>query len=396
MRQIAIVSILLAAMAPFAAATAQSDGTQEYRLFTVKREQTQSTVDIAGTVTARTTVELTAQLPGRVDWIAGQEGDAFRRGDVLLQIDDSAWQAKLDAAVASRESAISAIRNAQVQLNRELTSPQSRASSQAPGGMGMPSMMDQMFTNPMQNMMGMRNRGAERSSDLAVRENALAQANTQLKHSEAQIKEIRAILRDTKSIAPFDGVIETLHVEQGDTVQPGQPMITYSEASAFQVQADVPQRLRAGLVEGMRMAVKLDGTPPAITATISRIFPTADPTQHTVRIEMDLPPGTPATAGQYAEVSVPDQSAAQRAELVIPGSAVIRRGGMPLVFAVGPEGRARLRVVRLGEAVDQGLTVVLSGIREGDRVVDDPPPGLRGGMLVDPAAAPEASARNNR
>lgn len=393
MRHFAMISTLLAASALFAAGPLASAATpRSYDLYTVKRQHTALSVDIAGTVTARKTVEMTAQLPGRIETISGQEGDAFETGDLLVQIDDSALRAKLDAAIASRQSALSAIRNARVQLNRELASPQSRASSQAPGGMGMPSMMDQMFTNPMQSMMGMRNRGAERSSDLVARETALAQANTQLRQSEAQIKEIRAALRDTKSIAPFDGVIETVHVEEGDTVQPGQPMITFSEAAGFQVQADVPQRLRAGLNEGMQLAVRLDGTDPMIVAPITRIFPTADPTQHTVRIELDLPYGTTATIGQYAEVSVPNMDAARRAELVIPKSAVIRKGGLPLVFAVGPDGRARLRVVRLGEEIDAHMTVVLSGVHEGAVLVDNPPPGLRSGTEVTtPAPQPDSA-----
>jgi RND family efflux transporter MFP subunit len=251
--------------------------------------------------------------------------------------------------------------------------------------------MDQMFTNPMQNMMGMRNRGAERGSDLVARETAVAQATTQLKQAQAQIKEINAILRDTKSVAPFNGVIEKVHVEEGDTVQPGQPMITYSEQAGYQVRADVPQRLRAGLVEGMPIAVKLDGEGPSILTRISRIFPTADPTQHTVRVELDLPPGSGATAGQYAEVSVPDLSYSQSSDIVIPKTSVIRKGGLPLVFGVGSDGRARLRVVRLGEDVGSKMCVVLSGVREGDLLVDNPPPGLRSGTLVAPSGEPQIS-----
>ncbi len=393
MRQNTIVSTLLAAAVSLIAGPVPGSNGEQYQLYTVKREHTPLSIDIAGTVAARKTVELTAQLPGRVERIAGQEGDNFIDGDTLIKLDDRAWRAKLDAAVAARDVSYSAIRNARVQLNRELTSPQSRAGSQAPGGMGMPSMMDQMFTNPMQNMMGMRNRGAERGSDLVARETALAQANTQLKQAEAQIKEIQAILRDTKSIAPFSGVVEKVHVEEGDTVQPGQPMLTFSEAAGYQIHADVPQRLRSGLVEGMPIAVKLDGRGPSIVARISRIFPTADPNQHTVRVELDLPEGTGATAGQYAEVSVPDLSSSQSSDIVIPKTSVIRKGGLPLVFGVGPDGRARLRVVRLGEDAGHKMCVVLSGLREGDLLVDNPPPGLRSGTIVAPDGEPQASTR---
>ncbi len=366
---VAILSGLVPLTTPFAA---------EYDLHPVKREQVSVHIAIAGTVTARKSVLLTAQIPGRIQYIAGQEGDRFQQGNLLVQIDDSALRAKLDAAVASRDSARAAMRNANMQLNRELRSPQSRASGQAPGGMGMPAMMDQMFTNPMQNVMGMRNRGAERDSDLVQRETQVTQASTQHKQAEAQIKEIQASLRDARSLAPFAGVVESVHVEVGDTIQPGQPILKYSETSGYQVEVDIPSRLSPALNEGDMLMVRLDGADPAINARISRIFPVADPRQHTVRVEMDLPLATVTTVGQYAEVSVPDQKAQRVPNLVIPKSAVIRKGGLPLVFAVGSDGRTRLRVVRLGENMGIGQCVVLSGLREGDLLGEQSTPRVGG------------------
>lgn len=383
---IAFFSSLAPLVAPFAS---------EYDLHAVKREQVSVHIAIAGTVSARKSVQLTAQIPGRIQYIAGREGDFFKQGNLLVQIDDSALRAKLDAAVASRDAALAAIRNANMQLNRELYSPQSRASGQAPGGMGMPAMVDQMFTNPMQDAMGMRNRGSERGSDLVARETQVTQAKTQHKQAEAQIKEIQASLRDARSMAPFAGVVESVHVEIGDTVQPGQPILNYSETSGYQIEVDIPSRLRPYLREGGLVMVRLDGSDPAINARISRIFPVADPRQHTVRVEMDLPLKTVATVGQYAEVSVQDQKAQRVPNLVIPKSTVIKKGGLPLVYAVGSDGRTRLRVVRLGENLGFNQCVVLSGLREGDIIVNNPPPGLAAGVQVrEPVAEPISTEKN--
>ncbi len=359
---------------------------QALQLHTVSKQSVALSINIAGTVAALKTAQLAAQIPGRVVFIAGQEGDRFQQGDELIRIDDSALRAKLDAAVAQRDASLAAIRNANVQMQRELVNPRSEASGQAPGGMGVPAMMDQMFTNPMQNMMGMRSRGNERYSDVVGHETKVAQATTQYKQAEAQIKEIQASLRDARTIAPFEGVIETLYAEMGDTKQPGQPLLTFSETNAFQVLADVPVRIRPGLKPGMKLPVRLDGTGQPIPARIARIFPVADPTQHTVRVEMDLPLGTQTTVGQYAEVSVPDSSASKAAGLYIPAGSVVRKGGLPLVFTVGEDGKTRLRVVRLGEQLGDKITV-LSGVREGDRLVANPQPGLRAGAQVAPGKA---------
>jgi len=168
-----------------------ADPAQAYDLHTVKPEQVSVHIAIAGTVSARKAVQLTAQVPGRISFIAGKEGDRFQQGATLVQIDDAALRAKLDAAVASRDAALAAIRNANMQLTRELYSPQSRAGGSAPGGMGMPAMMDQMFTGQMQDSMGFRNRSAERGSDVVARETQVSQAAAQQRQAEAQIKEIR-------------------------------------------------------------------------------------------------------------------------------------------------------------------------------------------------------------
>jgi multidrug efflux pump subunit AcrA (membrane-fusion protein) len=81
---------------------------QSLPLHTVTREAVPVSINIAGTVAALKTAQLTAQVPGRIIFIAGQEGDRFRQGDELIRIDDSALRAKLDAAVAQRDAALAA------------------------------------------------------------------------------------------------------------------------------------------------------------------------------------------------------------------------------------------------------------------------------------------------
>ena len=54
---------------------------------------------VAGTVSADKTLQLTAQMPGRIATIAGQEGDAFDKGTVLVELDDSALRARREAAL---------------------------------------------------------------------------------------------------------------------------------------------------------------------------------------------------------------------------------------------------------------------------------------------------------
>lgn len=365
---------------------------ESLEIVNVSREQVPVTIAVAGTVSARKTVALTAQLPGRIVSISGQEGDRFGKGAVLVRLDDAALIAKLESARAAENSALAQVRNADAQLTRELASPQSNASKSAPGGMGMPATMDQMMFNPMQNMMGMRNRGMDRTADVVNRQTQLAQARSQRARSISQIKEIKEKIRDSKSVAPFSGVIETVFVEVGDTVQPGQRLVAFSDTGGYQVQVDVPARLKNGLGMGDFIKVTLDGATEPVGARVSRVFPVADPKDHTIRVELDLPDGVDTTVGAYAEVAVAIPDANDKGAIAIPETAVVRKGGLPLVFVVDDAGIAKLRIVRLGDATGSGNQVVLSGLREGERIVAAPRAGMRGGEQVAPAMLGEASA----
>lgn len=359
----------------------------DIKLYQVKKIKSNNSITIAGTVAANKSAQLTAQIPGRILSITGQEGDRYYKGTKLLRIDDSALKAKLDAAYAQREAAVAAIRNARVQLHREVSSPRSSSTGSAPGGMAMPSMMDQMFFSPMQSGMGMRDRDMERNSDIISRETQVASANTKLKQADAQIKEIQANLRDAYSQAPFDGVIEKVFVEVGDTVQPGMPLIKFSATAGYKVEVDIPARLIDNLRDKMSISVRLDGKDKKIQGHISRIFPVANAQDHTVRIEITLPSNITATAGMYSEVFVQDNGSQVSKQLVVPDSSIIMKSGIALIHVVSDEGKNRLKIVRLGSKLANGDVVILSGVKENERIIINPPPGLKSGsQIIQPAS----------
>jgi len=358
-----------------------NETTNNYVITQVNKSQISLNISVAGTVNALKTVQLAAQMPGRIYAIAGREGDTFSKGDVLIQLEDSALLARLDAAIANRESATASIENAQAQYQRELYSPRSNSSGSAPGGMAMPAMVDQAFSNPMQDMMGMRDSTTERHTDLVGARTRIAQAQTKYRQADANIKEVEASLRDTRSVAPFDGVIQKVYIEEGDTVQPGQPIVNFTQVGQFKVDTDLPVHLIKQLKLGQALSVILD-TKTTVEAKVSRIHPAADARRHTVHVELKLPEGTPVTVGQYAEISVPDKGANIPAQLTIPESAVVSQGGMSLVYTVDENGKARLRIVRLGESAGNKQVIVLSGIKENDSIVSNPSSGMKSGTQV--------------
>jgi RND family efflux transporter MFP subunit len=350
-------------------------------IYTVAPVGSGASTAVGGTVVPRQEVTLAAQLPGRVEFVAGSEGDRFEAGAPLVQLSIQDLLAQRQAAQAQLVSADAALRNASVQFGREVITPET---SQAPGGMGLPNMMDQMFSNPMSSMMGTRQPGVERSAQVYARGTQIEQARQALTQAASKLQEVDAKIRDSKSLAPFAGVITGKMVEVGDPVQPGQPLLTFADPTDLQVQVEVPARLVPSLRTGMQLAARLDIAQGFIPVTVARIFPTADAVRHTVRVKFDLPRNLGATPGMYAEVALPDTVVQGQSVIAIPHSAVVARGGLTMVFTVTDDGRADLRFVRLGEPVGPDMIRVLSGLNAGDRVVRQPLPGLASGDPVTP------------
>jgi len=351
------------------AAMAQTDGGGYY---TVQQYQGAATVSLGGTVIPYKEVTFTAQIPGRVRQLAGREGDVFKQGIPLVVLDDSELIAKRNAALAQLANADSQLRAAGIQYNRELWSPQSK---QSMGGMGMPNLFDQMFSRPMENFTGSRNTGVERRADLYASGVQITQAQNSILAAQSQIQAIDAKLRDASSVAPFDGVILKKHIEVGDTVQPGQPLLEYADVRYLQIAVDVPARLRPGLKEEMMLQAELDVGGRIVPVRVAQIYPMADAKRHTVKVKFDLPQGTSAP-GMYAKVKVPDFSTPSQSFPVIPKSAVRYNGSLPGVYV---EGQPELRLISVGERMEEGYVSVLSGIRVGERVLRNPGIGVASG-----------------
>jgi multidrug efflux pump subunit AcrA (membrane-fusion protein) len=346
--------------------------------FTVQQSRGAPTVSLGGTVIPYKEVTLAAQLPGRVKHLAGIEGDSFSKGTLLVSLDDSELLAKRNSAMAQLANADSQLRAAGVKYSRELWSPQSESS---PGGMGLPNLFDQMFTEPMESFSGTRRRGVERHADLYSSGVQITQAQNSLVAAQAQIQAIDAKLRDAKSLAPFDGVIMKKFVEVGDTMQPGQPLLVFADVEYLQILVDVPARLRPGLSEGMMLQAQLDVGSQTLPVRVAQIFPMADAQRHTVKVKFDLPQGVSAP-GMYAKVLVPDFTAPARNYPVIPSSSIRYNGSLPGVYVLEENGKPALRLIRVGENLNGGFTSVLSGLSEGERILRNPGSNVASGWAA--------------
>lgn len=367
-------------------------------IVTVKSSKRGAHVVLGGTVKPYREVTLTAQTAGRVEFIAGTEGDWFEEGQVLVAIDDDDVLAQRRQAMASLHGQSSTLNNARAQYSKEYWAPQAlqqiQPQQQTAPSMGyFPSMFEKFmgfggspgggspggFPGGNRSSYNGLNPWVVRDIDLYSQGNNVAQAQSGIEGARYRIDEIDARLRDTRAISPFEGVVVKKMAEIGDTVQPGQALLKYADTRYLQLKVDVPARLVSVLSVEMVVPAKLDVGDTYIDVRVAQIFPVADSERHTVVVKFDLPEGVPGGPGMYAEVMIPDVNTPITDMPIIPSSAVIRRGSLPAVFVLNREGLAEMRLVRLGDEVDQDNVAVLSGVRPGEQIFASPPPGIRSG-----------------
>lgn len=350
----------------------------------IKTEVVQSAVydrfvTLGGTVIPFKEVTITAQQAGQINYIAGIEGDNFKAGALLVSTDDDILRAQRNAALAQWQQASYAFQNATTQYNRELWSPSNEKSMP---GLALPGLMDQMFTKPMGNAMGVGDDKVDRRANELGALSKVKEAQAQMNQIKARIDEIDVRLSDTKSTAPFDGVIVKKMVEAGDSVQPGQPLMVFAKSNHLSVAVHVPVNLMMSIQKGAIFDARLADKRP-IQVRVAQVFPVANNQQHTVLVKFDLPIGAPAAPGMYAEVAVQNASSQNQAFPIIPKSAMVKRGSLPTVYTVNEKNnQVEMKIVRLGKASENGYFIVLSGISANERIIVNPPSNIVSGWIL--------------
>ena len=352
------------------------------QIYVIPGGQTSNAAILGGGVIPHKMVNLIAQMPGDVKFIAGEEGDFFPAGTRLVVQDEAALMEKRKAAVAGYEMARAGLANAQVMYQREVLSPNTQANSMLGGA---PSMFS-MFGDPFREFSGEGDPDYERYSNLYGQRTAIESARRQIEQALAGINELDENIRNMSSIAPFDGVIVKKMIEVGDIAQPGMPPVVFADTSHMQIQVEVPARLLSNLHPNSIVEARLDSSEDIIPVRVARIFPMANQGGHTTTVKFDLPQGTDARPGMYAEVSIPDNGKQVQPMAIIPESAINWRGSLPAVFEVSPDRTMiKMRTVRLGRPAGDGMVSVISGVGIGDAILKDPLGSTRSGPYQSPA-----------
>jgi RND family efflux transporter MFP subunit len=290
-----------------------------------------------GTVEAVKQTTVAAQISGRVVEIRFDAGDRVNRGEVIVRIDEREVNDALTGSRAQLAQAQATLANAKAVYERTR------------------GLFDQKFVS-------------QAALDKALADYRAAQA--QLEGAAATVSQAATVRSFATVTAPYSGVVAARHVELGETVQPGKPLMTGFVPQDLRVVADVPQHRVARIGKDTTAVIEFGNARERVTAGSITVLPAADTRTHTTRVRLGLPRYVPGTyPGMYARVLF---ILGQARRLAIPAAAVVRRTEVTGAYVVSEQGEVRFRQIRLGEAIGDDAVEVLAGLRAGDKVALDP------------------------
>ncbi|MEO0324485.1 MAG: efflux RND transporter periplasmic adaptor subunit [Myxococcota bacterium] len=300
-----------------------------------------ATSEAVGSIVARRTVPLAAEVGGKVTRVGFESGDDVRRGQLLLSLDAALPRAELAQADAR-------LRLAWLELARVET---------------------------------LRARGARTDADF---ERAEADRDLAKAARDAAAASVR--MRSVK--APFAGRIGIRDVEPGQIVQAGTVVASLQAAEAPEVQFFVGEDEVPGLAPGLQVEVRASGHEAPLRGTVRALDNAVREGSRSLRVRaaLEIPDGAAAPVpGTYATVVL--SRAQERQVLAIPETAVSyaaygtsvfvleeRDGALVARQAFVRLGERRSNVVEVREGLEPGARIAASGVfklQDGFRVVID-------------------------
>lgn len=296
----------------------------------VVRKEFSDAIEALGTTRANETVTITAKLTETVREIHFDDGQAVKKGDVLVVLDSAEENANLRSAQAQAAERRSAYKRAAGLEEKQIVSKATYEEKQA-----------------------------------------------QLRQAEADIQSIKSRIDDTVIKAPFDGLLGLRQVSVGALLRPGDSITTIDDLTQMKVDFDVPAVYLQQLKPGLAITGNVEGFPGrAFSGTIATIDTQVDPVTRAVRVralvpnsDMALRPGLLMNIRLHLN---------PRSALVLSEGALIQQKDKSFVWIVevadGKSLAKKVEVERGSRAV--GEVEILGGLAEGQTVI------VAGGMTV--------------
>ena len=396
------------------------------RLSRIKEGKIERDYIFTGTIRSRDIVNILPKVSGRIEYITVREGDRVKKGQVLIQQENSDLKAQLAQAQASLNSARAQVAQAQTNfvLTTDTTGVQVKVSRQ---GIDQAKEALEQAESTFKNATLEYNRMKNLYDRGAIAKQSLDQTTTQYEISKSQVEAARSRLRQAKESlqlsrantgqarvqrsvvdtaaagvqqalaniryievmigyttikSPIDGIITERNVEPGELIAPGDKTssMVITDNSTVYVESEVPE----SEISGLRLMEKVKLTIPSLNdkkfeGTIKTIIPSADPSSRSFRIKVAVPnPDLVLKNGMSAMVKA---KTATYTGLVVPRHWLTMIEG-EFYISVIEDGKAKHKKVNVS-FYNEEKALIKKGLKAGDEVVSTGQESLEDGDDVE-------------
>ena len=200
----------------------------------VERSDLTSVVTANGRIVPKTDVKISAYVPAKITKLPVEEGNVVKKGQLLVQLDDTEYRAAVNRSKAELTSARASMEQAQLVFNRQ----------------------KELFGKKL---------SSEEQYDMARTELDLARARRQ--QAAASLDQTRYNLSKTTMASPMDGIVTSLNAEVGEIVMigtmnnPGTVIMTVSDMSEIEAEVEVDETDIAQVKLGQETEISIDAYP---------------------------------------------------------------------------------------------------------------------------------------
>jgi len=352
----------------------------------VERRDLGVALTLAGAFKPFQDVDIHAKVAGYIKVIYVDVGSRVKQGQTLAILEVPELQAELAGADAAVRRAREEIRRAESDLTRTKSSYAAahsmydrlrQASQQRPG------LVAQQDVDEAQ----AKDLGGQ--AQVASAEAALDAAEQALQVAEATEKQYTALADYTKLTAPFAGVVTIRYADTGSLIAAGtststqsEPVVRLAQISVLRLVLPIPESIAGGIRLGDPVKVHVQALDQDYVGKVSRFADSLDEQTRTMHTEIDFQNSDgKLLPGMFVEAKVPP--AIGKETLTVPLEAVDVNGREGTVLVVNDQNVLEERNVHLGLEGSTRIEV-LSGLREGERVVVGSRNEFRKGMRVTP------------
>ncbi|MDN5203699.1 efflux RND transporter periplasmic adaptor subunit [Fulvivirgaceae bacterium BMA10] len=304
-----------------------------------------------GKVTSENRTVLSTKVLGQISELSVEEGEAVKKGQILINIKNSELKAKREAAKANLEEAQVNFENLEKNYHK----------------------IKRLF-----------DKGSAAEHELDNASTAYRSAKARVTSIRQNINEIEELIKYTNLVSPIDGFISKKYLNEGDMAAPGQPLLAIESLDNLEIEINVPEfeiklfqpgdpvSAEINAVEGTHLEGRIDRVVPSSAFSGSQYIVT-------VRLDHKYEQVHP---GMFARVNL---LKGQEQKILIPKEAIHEKGQLSGVFTLNQQGKAMLRWIRLGQEYPDGVEV-LSGLGPEETYILSSAGRIADGMPVEVAS----------